>query len=196
MQLPWKMEKRLIKVKAVMEAIETVVVWMAGSLLFVHLSVPVKVGPSLLVGQNLKKMTGNGGCTSLNLMLLGMTLCRPNHLYLYISFHHIIKRMRCLLNHLVWLGYLDKHVLSVRVLVFIRMPLKRRGRPKTNFRFSTGWTISLLNTADLARSCKCSWDMMLMGVFDCVTAPLTTLWPDSCMPFWFPPDSRCDGHQG
>lgn len=45
---------------------------MAGGLLFVHLSVPVKVGPSLLVGQNLKKMTGNGDCTFLNLLLLGV----------------------------------------------------------------------------------------------------------------------------
>lgn len=45
---------------------------MAGSLLFVHLSIAVKVGPSFLIGQNLKKMTGNGGCTFLNLLLLGV----------------------------------------------------------------------------------------------------------------------------
>lgn len=63
------MEKRLIEVKAVVEAMETVVVRMACGLLFVHLSITVKVGPSLLVGQNLKK-TGHGGCTFLNLLIL------------------------------------------------------------------------------------------------------------------------------
>lgn len=44
------MKKRLIEVKAVVEAAETVMVRMATGLVFVHLPVAVKVGPSLLVG--------------------------------------------------------------------------------------------------------------------------------------------------
>lgn len=51
--IPWEMEKRLIKVEAVVEAAETVMLGMAGVLVFIHLPVTVEVGPSLHIRQNL-----------------------------------------------------------------------------------------------------------------------------------------------
>lgn len=63
------MKKGLIEVKAVVEAAETVMVRMSAGLVFVHLPVAVKVGPSLLVGQNLKGVTGNGGCAHFSVLL-------------------------------------------------------------------------------------------------------------------------------
>lgn len=51
--VPGELEKRLIKVKAVLEAAETVMLWLAEGLVFIHLAIVVKVGPSLLIRQNL-----------------------------------------------------------------------------------------------------------------------------------------------
>lgn len=48
------MEKRLIKVEAVLEAAETWMLRLSKGLVFIHLPVAVKVGPSLLIGQDLR----------------------------------------------------------------------------------------------------------------------------------------------
>lgn len=53
-KVPGEMKKRLIKVEAVAEAAETVMLWMAKGLVFLHLPVPVKVGPSLLIRKDLR----------------------------------------------------------------------------------------------------------------------------------------------
>ena len=56
--VPGEMEERLIKVEAVAEASETVMLRLAEGLVFIHLPVAVKVGPSLLIRQNLGEVTG------------------------------------------------------------------------------------------------------------------------------------------
>lgn len=56
------MEKRLIEVEAVVEAAETVMLRLAEGLVFIHLAVAVKVGPSLLVRQNLWEVTQDCYC--------------------------------------------------------------------------------------------------------------------------------------
>lgn len=47
------MEERLIKVEAVVEAAETLMLRLAEGLVFIHLPIAVEVGPSLLIRQNL-----------------------------------------------------------------------------------------------------------------------------------------------
>lgn len=47
------MEERLIKVEVIVEVAETVMLWLAKGLAFIHLPIAVKVGPSLLIWQNL-----------------------------------------------------------------------------------------------------------------------------------------------
>lgn len=47
------MEKGLIKVETVVEAAETVMLWLAKGLVIIHLPIAVKVGPPLFIGQNL-----------------------------------------------------------------------------------------------------------------------------------------------
>lgn len=47
------MEKGLIKVEVVVETTETVMLGLAKRLVFIHLSIAVKVGPALFIGQNL-----------------------------------------------------------------------------------------------------------------------------------------------
>lgn len=51
--VPREMEKRLIEVEAVVEAAEAVMLRLAEGLVFIHLPVAIKVGPSLLIRQNL-----------------------------------------------------------------------------------------------------------------------------------------------
>lgn len=50
------MEKRFIKVEAVVEAAEAVMLRLAGGLVFIHLPVAVEVVPSLLIRQNLREV--------------------------------------------------------------------------------------------------------------------------------------------
>lgn len=47
------MEERLIKVEAVVEAAETLMLRLAEGLVFIHLPIAVEVGPPLLIGQDL-----------------------------------------------------------------------------------------------------------------------------------------------
>ena len=49
------MEKRLIEVEAVVEAAETGMLGLAKRLVLIHLTIAVKVGPSLFIRQNLRE---------------------------------------------------------------------------------------------------------------------------------------------
>ena len=52
------MEKGLIEVEAILESTKTVILRVASWLVFIHLPVAVKVGPSLLIRQNLREVGG------------------------------------------------------------------------------------------------------------------------------------------
>ncbi len=56
--VPGEMEERLIKVEAVVEVAETVMLRLAERLVFIHLPIAVEVGPSFLIGQNLGETRG------------------------------------------------------------------------------------------------------------------------------------------
>lgn len=49
------MEERLVKVETVMEAAVALVLGVTEGLVLIHLSVTVKVGPSLFIRQNLQR---------------------------------------------------------------------------------------------------------------------------------------------
>lgn len=58
--VPGEMEKGLVKVEIVVEATETMMLGLSKRLVFIHLSVAVKVGPTFFVGQNLQDTEETG----------------------------------------------------------------------------------------------------------------------------------------